>query len=171
MAEMLFTLYGSPHSQFTYKVALMLSLCGQPFNFHYISFRADMHKTPEFLALSPFGQVPVLQHADHVLCQSASILQYLSETLDRFGGGDAIARRKISEVLFWDTDRLGPPVYRSHGFELGRQGLLPRSADPAVVDHYWELAGAAFALLDGKLAEQLFLCGADITIADIACYV
>ena len=47
-----FTLYGSPHSLPTYKVALMLRLSGVPFTFRYISFQKDMHRRPEFRALS-----------------------------------------------------------------------------------------------------------------------
>ena len=58
-----FVLYGSPHSPFTYKVALMLQLCGEPFSFRYISFQRGMQKTPEFRALSRWGQVPVLTDA------------------------------------------------------------------------------------------------------------
>ena len=55
-----FTLYGSPHSLPTYKVALMLRLSDEPFSFRYVSFQKGMHKTSEFLALSRWGQVPVL---------------------------------------------------------------------------------------------------------------
>src|ERR1700709_1863257 len=55
-----FTLYGSPHSLPTYKVALMLRLSGEPFSFRYVSFQKGMHKTPEFLANSRWGQVAVL---------------------------------------------------------------------------------------------------------------
>jgi glutathione S-transferase len=40
--------YGSPHSQFTYKVALMLRLAGEPFSFRYIRFQKAMHRTQEF---------------------------------------------------------------------------------------------------------------------------
>jgi glutathione S-transferase len=163
-------LHGSPHSQFTYKVALLLRLCGEAFAFRYVSFRAGAHRTPEFLALSRFGQVPVLQHGERVLCQSAAILLYLAAATGRFGGADDAERRRVGEFLFWDADRLGPPVYRSHGFELGRQGLLPRAADAAVVAHYRELAEQGFAMLDRQLAGSAFLVGDAPTIADIACY-
>jgi glutathione S-transferase len=54
-----FTLYGSPHSLPTYKVALMLRMSEEPFAFRYVSFQKGMHKTTEFLALSRWGQVPV----------------------------------------------------------------------------------------------------------------
>jgi hypothetical protein len=55
-------LHGSPHSLYTYKVALMLRLCGVGFSFRYVSFQRRMHLTPEFRALSRWGQVPVLEH-------------------------------------------------------------------------------------------------------------
>ena len=54
-----FTLYGSPHSLPTYKVALMLRMSEEPFAFRYVSFQKAMHRASEFLALSRWGQVPV----------------------------------------------------------------------------------------------------------------
>jgi glutathione S-transferase len=66
-----FTLYGSPHSLPSYKVALMLRLSGQPFSFRYVSFQKGMHKTAEFSALSRWGQVPVLVESGRIYNQSA----------------------------------------------------------------------------------------------------
>ena len=48
-----FTLYGSPHSLPTYKVAALLRLSGEPFSFRYVSFQRNEHKAPEFLGLTP----------------------------------------------------------------------------------------------------------------------
>jgi glutathione S-transferase len=76
-----FTLYGSPHSLPTYKVALMLSVAGEPFSFRYVSFQKRMHKTSEFLALSRWGQVPVLLDGGRVYLQSAAIVEHLAETI------------------------------------------------------------------------------------------
>jgi glutathione S-transferase len=86
-----FTLYGSPHSLPTYKVALMLSMSGEPFSFRYVSFQRGMHKAPEFLALSRWGQVPVLLDGDRVHVQSLAIVEHLAETLGRFQGQDALS--------------------------------------------------------------------------------
>ena len=83
-----FTLYGSPHSLPTYKVALMLRLSGEPFSFRYVSFQKGMHTTPEFLALSRWGQVPVLVESGRIYNQSAAIVEYLAETLGRFRGSE-----------------------------------------------------------------------------------
>src|SRR3954447_14358230 len=88
-----FTLYGSPHSLPTYKVALMLRLSGAPFSFRYVSFQKGMHRMPEFLARSRWGQVPVLLEGERVHLQSAAIVEHLAKTLGRFQGEDAAARQ------------------------------------------------------------------------------
>src|SRR3954467_15904306 len=94
-----FTLYGSPHSLPTYKVALMLRMSGEPFSFRYVSFQKGMHKTPEFLALSRWGQVPVLLDGGHIHVQSSAIVEHLAEALGRFQGHDADVRQAVREWL------------------------------------------------------------------------
>ncbi|MCL2430901.1 MAG: glutathione S-transferase family protein [Alphaproteobacteria bacterium] len=163
-------LYGSPHSQFTYKVGLMLALCGAPFSFRYVSFRARTHKTPGFRAISRFGQVPVLCHDREALVQAGAILEYLADLLGQYGGHETRERRDIREWLFWDTDRLGPPIYHSYGIKLGAMGLLPIKADPSVIAHHRERAATALALLDDRLSGRRFVVGDRLTIADLACY-
>jgi glutathione S-transferase len=90
-----FTLHGSPHSLPTYRIALMLRLCRTGFTFRYVSFQRGMHLTPEFGALSRWGQVPVLEHDGRVRMQSAAILEYLAETLGQFGANDNEDRQRI----------------------------------------------------------------------------
>src|SRR3954468_7169012 len=161
-----FTLYGSPHSLPTYKVALMLRLSGQPFTFRYVSFQRGMHRAPEFLALSRWGQVPVLLHQEHRLTQSGAILEYLAEMLGTFRG----KRQDIREWLFWDADRLSPPVYGCYGVRLGELKLLPITVDPVFAAHYRAGLQAALAALDVQLASKDFLVGTAPSIADLACY-
>jgi len=165
-----FILHGSPHSLPTYRVALMLRLCGAGFRFRYVSFQRRMHLTPEFRALSRWGQVPVLEHAGRVLLQSAAILEYLSERLGGFGASDDASRQDIREWLFWDADRLYPPLYSWYSIELGRRGLLPLSFDNAVVARWTTQGEAALGVLDEHLASHRFLVGDAPTIADIASY-
>jgi glutathione S-transferase len=165
-----FVLHGSPHSLYTYKVALMLRLCGAAFSFRYVSFQRGMQLTPEFRALSRWGQVPVLQHDGRTLQQSAAILEYLSEVLDRFAAAAAIGRQDIREWLFWNADQLSPPLFGWYGVELGRRNLLPLSFDDAVVARWQRLGEAALGFLDAHLAGRAFLVGEAPTIADICCY-
>jgi glutathione S-transferase len=164
-----FVLHGSPHSLPTYRVALMLRLCGVGFRFRYVSFQRRMHQSPEFRALSRWGQVPVLEHDGRVLLQSGAILEYLAESLGRFGGDPAL-RQEIREWMFWDADRLYPPLYGWYGIALGRRGLLPLSFEDAVVTRWNDRGEAALAALDAHLAGRSFLVGAEPTIADVCSY-
>lgn len=165
-----FTLYGSPHSLPTYKVALMLRLSGEPFSFRYVSFQKGMHKAPEFLALSRWGQVPVLVDNGRVHLQSAAIVEHLAETLNRFRGSDVATRQSVREWLYWDVDALFPPVFGSYGVQLGQRGLLPISVDPAIADYHRRRAEAALTALDAHLTHGGYLCSAEPTIADLFCF-
>ncbi len=165
-----FTLYGSPHSLPTYKVALMLRLSGASFSFRYVSFQKKMHKTPEFLALSRWGQVPVLIDGKHVHVQSGTIVEHLAETLGRFEGPDAASRQAVREWLYWDIDVLYPPVYGCYGVSLMQRKLLPINIEPAIADFHHQRAETALAKLDEQLADRTYLCSGEPTIADLFCY-
>jgi len=165
-----FTLYGSPHSLPTYKVALMLRLSYQPFSFRYVSYQKKMHKTPEFSALSRWGQVPVLVDDGRVYLQSAAIVEHLAETLGRFQGPDSVARQHVREWLYWDVDVLFPPIFNCYGVQLGQRNLLPISADPVIADYHRQRSEAALSILHRHLAGRDYLCAPEPNIADLFCY-
>ncbi len=165
MAKTAFTLHGIALSGPTYKVALMFALCGERFSYRHINLREGAHKTPEFLAINRYGQVPALVHGELKLCQSAAILEYLSEVLGKFGGADTLSRQRNREWLFWDADRLSPGIFRTRAIN---RGFL--KADPATAAVYREAAEAGLKVLDQSLAGQNFLTGTAPTIADIACF-
>jgi glutathione S-transferase len=160
-----FTLYGIALSGPTYKAGLMLALCGEKFSYRHVALREGAHKKPEFLAINRYGQVPALVHGDLKLCQSGAILQYLSETLGKFGGVDTLTRQRAREWLFWDADRFSPGVYRTRAIA---RGFL--QVDPATAKVYRDAGEAGLKVLDESLAGQSFVAGASPTIGDIACY-
>jgi len=163
-----FTLYGSPHSLPTYKVALMLRMSGEPFSFRYVSFQKEMHKAPEFRALSRWGQVPVLLDRERAYVQSGVIGEHLAETLDRFQGRDHRTRQAAREWLFWDLDVLFPPIFGCYGVQLDQRQLLPLNIPPAIADYHRRRAETALATLDSHL-DGPYLCAAEPTLADLFC--
>lgn len=167
---MRFTLYGSPHSLPTYKVALMLSLSAQPFSFRYVSFQKRMHKAPKFLSISRWGQVPVLLEGDRVFVQSAAIVEHLADILKQFQGEGLATRQAVREWMYWNVDVLYPPIWNCYGVQLGEKKLLPISVDPIIADYHRRRAEAALSTADAHLNRSDFLCGPTPTIADIFCY-
>jgi len=164
-----FTLYGSPHSLPTYKVAAVLHMSGQPFSFRYVSFQKGVHKTPEFRALSRWGQVPVLVDDGRTYLQSSAIIEHLADALQRFQGTDAVTRQFVREWLFWEVDVLFPPIFNCHGVYLGKQKLLPISVEPAIADYHARRAEAALSVLDSHLNTGGYLCSPEPTVADLVC--
>lgn len=165
-----FTLYGSPHSLPTYKVALMLRLSGQAFSFRYVSFQREMHKAPEFLAFSRWGQVPVLLENDRPYVQSGAIFEHLADTLGKFQGHDSATRQAVREWMYWDVDALFPPVFGCYAVLLGERKLVPISVDPVIADYHRRRAETALSIIDAHLVNGNYLCGTEPTIADIFCY-
>lgn len=78
-------LYEFPLSGNCHKVRLLLSLLGLDYRSHVLNGAEREQKTPAFLALNPFGQVPVLADGGTVLRDSQAILVYLAR---RYGGPD-----------------------------------------------------------------------------------
>jgi glutathione S-transferase len=76
-------LHGHELSGNSYKVKLMLSLLNLKFEWIKVDLLAGAHRQPEFLALNPFGQVPVLLDGNTVLTDAQAILVYLAR---QYGG-------------------------------------------------------------------------------------
>lgn len=160
-----FTLYGHWLSGPTYKVGLMLSLCGEPFAYTHVNLLEGAHRKPEYLAKNRYGQVPCLEADGVSLCQSSSILQFLAEKLGKFDGKTPVERARVREWLFWSMDRLAPAVYRSRAARAGIAKL-----EPAVLTLYQEEATRALKTLDRELAKTPWLAVLEPTIADIDVY-
>ncbi|MCB8822067.1 glutathione S-transferase family protein [Microvirga rosea] len=162
-----FELHGMFVSGPTYKVGLMLSLAGEPFDYTHLNLMEGEHKRPNYLSKQRFGQVPLLvdrSNGRH-LCQSAAILEYLADTLGRFGGSSLEERFQAREWLYWDFDRLASPLYRAR---LIKAGFRP--APPEVYEDCLASAKAAVKVLDTHLAGRDWLVGEGVTIADVDIY-
>ncbi|OWV94319.1 glutathione S-transferase [Rhizobium sp. R72] len=72
-------LYSHPLSGHAHRACLFLSLIGAKADVVDVDLAAREHKSPGFLALNPFGQLPVLQDGDVVVSDSNAILVYLAK--------------------------------------------------------------------------------------------
>lgn len=70
-------IYWGSGSPFAWRVLMAAELKGVDFQSHQLSFTAQEHKAPAYLALNPRGEVPTLKHGDVVLTESIAIMVYL----------------------------------------------------------------------------------------------
>ncbi|CAN5883485.1 glutathione S-transferase [soil metagenome] len=159
-------LYSNVISGHVHRVRLFLSILGLPFESIEIDFMQQAHRTPEFLSLNAFGQVPVIQDGDVVLADSNAILVYLNERYApdpaRWMPRDPMGAAGVQR---WLSVAAGP---LANGPAVARVLVLfKRPADPT------ETVARSHALLqvmEAHLGTQPFLAGSAATLADLANY-
>lgn len=67
------------------RVMWLMEEIGLDYEVRYYSIRNGSMRSPEFLALSPAGRVPVLEHEGEVWFESGAIVQLLCETYPQAG--------------------------------------------------------------------------------------
>ena len=103
---MALTLYYGSGSPYAWRAQLSFEHKALPYELKVLSFAAGDTRKPEFVALNPRHQVPLLVDGDFVLWESNAIVEYLDEAYPGRGAplfpGDAktraIVRRFIEEV-------------------------------------------------------------------------
>lgn len=145
------------------KVKYIADAIGMPYAWQDIRSGTGATATPEFLALNPAGQVPVIVLDDgRVLAQSNAILRYLAHGT-RYLPGDTFTAAKVDEWLFWEQYSHEPYV------AVARAHIVYRGGSFADRDAKTVARGeAALDRLEQALANAPFLVGEAMTIADIA---
>lgn len=158
-------LLGFPLSGHSHRAQLALSLMGLPYEFTTVDLPHRAHKTPEFLALNPFGQVPILVDDGVAVHDSNAILMYLAlkyDTQRRWLPQDVKAQ---AEVQAWLSVAAGLVAYGPCAARLVT--VFGASFNPEEVI---ARAHGLLTVMDGQLAQRDFLVGQDATLADISAY-
>jgi len=160
---MTFQLYGNLGSGNVLKVKYIADATGQDFVLHDIASRSGATQTPQFLALNPAGQMPVIVLDDgRTLAQSNAILRYLARGT-RFIPDDAFLAAKVDEWLFWEQYSHEPTVAVARA-QVTYDGVAVADLDKNLV----ALGNRALDLMESALTGRDFLVGDTMTIADIA---
>lgn len=159
-----YRLHYFPESGNSYKLALMLTLCGQTFEPVWTDFGGGVTRTQEWRAtVNEMGEIPVLEEDGQRLTQTAPILLQLAARYGRFGGESEAEKFEVLRWLFWDNHKLTGymATYRY------MRAFTP-SADPVVLAFLRKRIDDCLGILNGHLAERAFAIGAGPTIADIS---
>src|SRR5260370_10355241 len=105
--------FPSPNPQ---KVTFALKELGLECELIPVDLSKGAQKQPEFLAVNPFGRVPVLADGDLTLAESHAILAYLGEKTGRLWPTSAAGRANALKWLFFLSPHILPP---SAGATLG----------------------------------------------------
>jgi glutathione S-transferase len=147
-----------------HRVELFLSLLKLPYEAVDVDLAKGEHKQPAFLAMNPFGQVPVIEDGGVTLADSNAILVYLEA---KYAPGRYLPRDPVAAALVqrWLSVAAGPLAFGPAAARV--INLFKRSDDltPMVTR-----AKQLFAVMEQELAARPFLVGDGLTLADIANY-
>jgi glutathione S-transferase len=159
-----FRLHYFPESGNSYKLALMLTLCGQSFEPVWTDFGGGVTRTEQWRReVNAMGEIPVLEIDGKAVTQTAPILLRLAERFAAFGPRDAAHYDEILRWLFWDNQKLSGymATYRYY------RAFTP-SPDPGMMTHFRRRLDDFLGILAARVDASPFVAGEEPTVADIS---
>jgi glutathione S-transferase len=148
----------------SYKVALMLELCGLPWEAVWVDFFHGETRTPDYRAkFNEMGEVPVLEHAGQRLSQSGVILDYLAGVTGQFGATNEDERREIWRWILFDNHKFTASLATlRYLVQFAKTGETP------VTEFLRARIINAMKIVDHHLEDKPFVTGQRATIADLS---
>jgi GSH-dependent disulfide-bond oxidoreductase len=151
------------------RASIMLEESRLAYELHPMELGTKRQKEPWFLALNPYGRIPVIVDRDLdppiVLFESGAILLYLAEKSGRLLSSAAASRAAALKWLFFATSSIGPTAMQVHWLVRRRDKGEPH----ANLEIYRAELETLYGIADRRLAEAPYLAG-DYSIAHIAAY-
>lgn len=158
-------IYGHDLSGNSYKVRLLLELLNVNYEWVTVDLTKGEHKSPEYLALNPFGQVPTLVDGEVTLGDAQAILVYLARI---YGGKDWLPTDALAltKVVRWLSTTAGEV---RQGPENARLYHL-FGAKAINIERAHQQAEHILSQLENHLSNHTWLEFDRPTIADIAVF-
>lgn len=154
-----FALSGHAH-----RAHLFLSLLGIDHELVPVDMANGEHKSPDFLELNPFGQVPVLEDGDLVIADSIAIMIYAAK---KVGAKDWLPddAGDAAKVQRWLSVAAGQIAYGPCAARLLTVFDIPFDANEVIARSH-----AVLKLIDDRLSNHRWIALDHPTVADIALY-
>ena len=164
MSQTPIKLYNFSRSGHAHRAELMLSLLGLPVELIHVDLPGGAHKTPEYLALNAFGQVPVIDDQGLVIADSAAILVYLAL---KYGQGRWLPTDPVgaAQVQRWLSVAAG-----AIAFGPARARLITVFGAPFDAEDAISRSHTLLKVVEHELNQSSYLVGDTPTIADVAGY-
>ena len=166
-------LHTSPGSHHARRVALLIHELGLDVEQRPMDVRpkgmGGANDTPEFLALNPYGKVPVLQDGDLVLTESNAIMGYLAERhgFNPLWPADLAER---AQIVKWQFLQAGHLSSATDGFlyENLMKPMMGQQPDEAALARLTESFHRCAAVIDAALSDSDYLVAGRLTCADLS---
>lgn len=159
-----YRLHCFPESGNSYKLALLLTLSGQPWEGVWTDFFSGQTRDAQWRAeVNEMGEIPVLEYDGKRLTQSAVALLALADKLGRFQGRDDAEKQEVLRWLFWDNHK-----FTSYLATYRFLRTFVPNANADVLAFLRGRSDSAMAVAEKHLSQHDFMVGDAPTIADIS---
>ena len=159
-----YRLHYFPESGNSYKLALMLRLCGQEFEPMWTDFGSRITWTPAWRSsINTMGEIPVLEEDGIKLTQTGPLLIKLSKKFGQFGAASEQEDFEILRWLFWDNQKLS-----GHLATYRFMRTFSEHANQEVLKYLRKRIDDFLSVLELHVTDQPFIIGTRATIVDIS---
>jgi GSH-dependent disulfide-bond oxidoreductase len=154
------------------RARIALEECGLKYNWHPIDLMKGEHKTPQYLALNPMGQIPVIVDNEGpggkqvTMAQSSAIMMYCAEKTGKFIPKDPAKKATMLDAYMSASTDITPM--------FGALNTCVRAKEPqnyvAAADMFKQRLKGYFKVWDDTLAKRKYAAGDEVTIADFSLY-
>ncbi len=152
------------------RARIALEECGLAYKLHPIALEKGENKTPQFAALNPNAQIPVIVDNEGpggkpvTLSQSSAILIYAGEKSGKFMPQDPATRPAFWQALMSASTDMTPTL--GSVFQIVR-GKEPHGPSADMFKSRWQ---QYLKVWDATLGRQKYAAGNEITLADFSLY-
>ncbi|KAF2578959.1 hypothetical protein F2Q68_00001219 [Brassica cretica] len=128
-------------------------------------------RQPEYMAIQPFGKIPVLVDGDYKIFESRAIMRYIAEKY-RSQGPDLLGktieeRGQVEQWLDVEATSYHPPLL-ALTLNIVFAPLMGFPADEKVIKESEEKLGEVLDVYDAQLSKNEYLAGDFVSLADLA---
>lgn len=161
----MFKIYGDSISGNCLKAKYTADYLNLPYEWHEINILNQESRTLEYLAMNPFGQVPIIELQDgEVITQSNAIIRYIAHASTLLPQ-DRLKQAKIDEWLYWEQYSHEPYIAVNR-FQMRYLNKGVNELD----DWRVQRGNEALDFMDNFLKDNQWLANNAFSVADISLY-
>jgi GST-like protein len=152
------------------RARMALEECGLAYAFHPVALDKGENKTPQFLALNPNAQIPVIVDNEGpggkalTLSQSSAILIYCAEKSGKYLPKEGAARAAMWQALMSASTDITPTIGSIFAIVRSKEPHAPSAG--LFKDRFRQY----MKVWDERLARQMYAAGNEVTIADFSLF-
>ncbi|HET6970337.1 MAG TPA: glutathione S-transferase family protein [Phenylobacterium sp.] len=165
---MTLVLHGVPGSPYLRKPILVCEEKGVPWTLKAMTFGEN--KSPEYMALHPFGRIPLMEHDGFRLYETQAILRYIDAAFDgpSLTPADPKAMARMSQVLNIVDCYVMPSLSAGIGFNRLVAPIFGMPVNEAAVQAAIPQARVCLKALEDILGANRYFAGDQLSLADLA---